>query len=181
MIKEYNVNNKTIKVIDDVFSLHQRLFFYDAFRNSKYQIGWEDTGGIETLHLKNLFAQYNQVDLERLNFIPTIQANPYTSHLFEKYCISKVVVNLSFANNTYYNHTHDEDMVLLYYGNLNWSSEWAGETLFYDEQCKEVEKAFAYTPGRLIIFDGKIPHTIRSQSASAPQFRFTMGIFWKKK
>ena len=37
-----------------------------------------------------------------------------------------------------------------------------------------------YIPGRFILFDGSIPHTIRPQSSKAPKFRFTISIFFEK-
>jgi Rps23 Pro-64 3,4-dihydroxylase Tpa1-like proline 4-hydroxylase len=80
----------------------------------------------------------------------------------------------------YYAHTHGEDKVLLYYINMEWKEGWHGETQFYSDDLKEVKYTSPYTPGRLILFDGKIPHTMRPQSIIAPKFRFSLSMFLKK-
>jgi hypothetical protein len=70
--------------------------------------------------------------------------------------------------------------VLLYYVNLEWREGWHGETLFFQENLKDVAFTSVYTPGRLIAFDAKIPHTIRPQSHIAAQYRFTLAMVFNK-
>ena len=41
--------------------------------------------------------------------------------------------------------------------------------------------AYDYVPGRLLMFDGTEPHSIRPQSFSGPQYRFTVSVFFKDK
>ena len=75
-------------------------------------------------------------------------------------------------------HSHPEKLAILYYVNLDWEDGWHGETLFYNESGKEIVFASPYTPGRVIVFDASIPHTIRPQSVIGPKFRFTLSIFF---
>ena len=77
-------------------------------------------------------------------------------------------------------HSHPMCDVILYYMNMDWKSEWYGETLFYSEDLKEIKYAGAYTPGRVICFDGEIPHSARPASRLAPKFRYTLAIFFEK-
>ena len=72
-------------------------------------------------------------------------------------------------------------MVALYYANFTWNSEWGGETIFYKKDRKTIDLANPYTPNQLIIFDGKIPHTIKSQNLIGPSYRFTISLFFNKK
>jgi len=179
--REVDLGNSKIQIFDNIFTHHERSLFYDFYRKSSYKIGWEDDSVIENQHLKYMHSQVNEAGLESLGFMPGIMRNSFTGPLTQSHSISRVVTNLSFSNNTYYNHTHEEDKVLLYYGNMSWKTEWAGETLFFNEDGSEIVYATPYVPGRVIMFDGQIPHTIRPQAASAPHFRFTMGMFWQKK
>ena len=44
----------------------------------------------------------------------------------------------------------------------------------------EAEQTVLYKPNRAILFDGNTPHSIRPSSHIAPQYRFTLGIFFKE-
>ena len=46
-----------------------------------------------------------------------------------------------------------------------------------DDQS-EIAYASVYIPGRIILFDGSIPHAIRPQSVKAPKYRFTLSLFF---
>ena len=79
----------------------------------------------------------------------------------------------------HYLHIHQKQQVCLYYVNLDWRDGWHGETLFYNpDNLKEIAYTSLYIPGRIILFDGSIPHAIRPQSVKAPKFRFTLSLFF---
>ena len=52
--------------------------------------------------------------------------------------------------------------------------------LFYSEDQKEIRYGSIYTPNRLVIFDGEIPHTIRAQNITGPNYRFSISLFFNK-
>ena len=52
----------------------------------------------------------------------------------------------------------------------------AGAILFYDDYSDEIIQSSKYKPGRIVLFDGKTPHSIRPSSHIAPQYRFTLFI-----
>jgi hypothetical protein len=64
--------------------------------------------------------------------------------------------------------------------NQEWRDGWHGETLFFSENLKEIVHAMVYTPGRVVVFDGNIPHAIRPQSIIGPQFRYTLAMVFDK-
>ena len=47
---------------------------------------------------------------------------------------TKAVINLSKPCDVHYTHTHPDTLVVLYYINLSWNDEYAGETLFYSNE-----------------------------------------------
>ncbi len=58
-----------------------------------------------------------------------------------------------------FTHTDGDQWTLLAYLNDEWKDDWGGETVFYDEhESQPVGVAIAPKPGRLVIFDGLIPH-----------------------
>ena len=92
----------------------------------------------------------------------------------------KCMVNLSTPADPKFTHCHPKQVVCLYYANLNWHPNFAGETLFYTEDQKEIRYGSTYTPNRLVIFDGEIPHTIRAQNITGPNYRFSIRLFFNK-
>jgi hypothetical protein len=49
----------------------------------------------------------------------------------------------------------------LVYVHPEWRAEWEGETLFYDDAREEIIRAVVPKPGRVVLFDARIPHTAR--------------------
>ena len=91
------------------------------------------------------------------------------------------ILNLSVPSDVNHIQTHKEKKVLLYYVNLEWNQGFHGETLFYTEDLESIQFASPYTPGRIMVFDANIQHTIRPQSIIAPQYRFSLSIFFNNK
>ena len=88
-------------------------------------------------------------------------------------------MNCSLFNDVFYKHTHSDSDVLLYYVNMEWKEEWYGETVFQNEDGS-ILYTQKYKPCSAVWFDGSIPHLIKPQSATAPKFRFSVSIFFKR-
>jgi len=67
-------------------------------------------------------------------------------------------------------------LTFLYYANLRWSSDWGGETIFYDDQW---DARFAVTPrpGRLVLFHADLRHRTGVPMRDCPQSRLTVSVF----
>jgi hypothetical protein len=178
--RSYNVDGYAIDVYDDLFTLAERTQFYNYISNSSFKFGWEDTSEIEYGNYRYFYSSYNNKDRENLGIFDSLSRYDDLNYTLHQYNITKSIVNLSIPVNTYFNHSHVEDKVLLYYANLRWKEEWGGETLFYDDSLNDILFASPFTPGRVILFDGQIPHTLRPQAGSAPHFRFTFTTFLTK-
>lgn len=174
-------NDREVDVFDDLFPLDYRLFLYSVAKNSIFKIGWSDSEVPERKsHDYFLHSVWTADDIEKTG-IMTIINETYISQFLEDYQLEKTILNLSTPSDVNYVHTHPEGKVLLYYVNVDWRDGWHGETQFYSENLKHVQYTSPYTPGRLILFDAKIPHAIRPQSIIAPQFRFTLAMCLNKK
>ena len=53
-----------------------------------------------------------------------------------------------------------DNKTVIVYLNPNWDPQWGGETIFYDHNL-DAKYIVAPKPGRVVIFDGRIPHVAR--------------------
>lgn len=170
-----------IEIFDDLITFSVRSQILNFIQNSNYRlVGWQDREDFDREKL-DIHSAWSLEDLQRSNLMPYVEQAIKQSKFnigIEQY--QKCVVNLVKAGDVYHTHVHRDQYGLLYYANLEWFEHYAGETLFFDKFKKEVVKAISFVPGRIIVFDGDIPHTIRPQSSIGPQFRFTLTVFFDK-
>jgi hypothetical protein len=179
-IQEHPVNKgSVIRTYDNLFPLKLRDRIYAYAIRSSFQIGWADGTIIENSMYKYLHARFSPEEVNRLGIMFHLAPTPVFREL-AGYRLSKTVLNLSTPSDVHFAHAHPEAKVLLYYVNMEWRSNWYGETLFYDESLENIVLALPYTPGRVVVFDGAIPHSIRPQSHVGPFYRFTLAMFFEK-
>ena len=171
-----------IQVFDNVFPFKQRQYYYNFVKDSNYRIGWPDSATIENLNQLYFFSSYGEEDMEKLGILQNIQ-KPELLNLIDNRSPALVIVNCDQFSTVHWPHTDSVPPrdVLLYYINLDWKTEWYGETLFYEEDGQEIKGVVSYKPGRIAFFDGDHPHGLRPSSRVAPDFRFTLSIFFDKK
>lgn len=172
-------NNRSIFIVDNALTYDEQNFIYTHAINSVYKIGFEDTSVIERLTNKYLHSNWTPEDLYRSGFRDVLSKTMLWNKLNEL-VLERITINLSTPSDSYYPHCHHKQWSLLYYINLDWKPEWGGETLFYDDNLTEIVFASMYTPGRIILFDGEIPHSIKAQSSLAPHYRFSLAMFFNK-
>jgi ribosomal protein L16 Arg81 hydroxylase len=76
-------------------------------------------------------------------------------------------------------HTHPDKDVLLYYCNVRWNTEWAGETIIYSDNDSEAEHAISYRPGRVLWLPKGVMHSVRPPSNACPEYRFTFAAMFQ--
>jgi hypothetical protein len=172
-------NGRKLRLYDNMFDMSYRSKLYQYMRGSLFMIGWADSSSPEKRGYQFLHSVHSEEDLKSVEFIERLQQTPVGQELVG-YSVAKAIVNLSTPSDVNFVHTHPEDKVILYYVNLDWNDGWHGETLFFDEASKNIMFASAYTPGRFIVFDAKIPHTIRPQSHIATFYRLTFALVLTK-
>ena len=162
-----------IEVHDNKVPFYVQQQVYNFVINSIFRIkGWEDRNDTDITKY-DLHSNWTKQDIKDSGLYPYLEA----IHSFDKF--DKCMVNLTKPGDHYYTHCHGADeMVVLYYANLEWRDGWAGETMFYNDK-RESTKSYDYVPGRIIKFDGTQPHSIRPQSFIGPQYRFTISTFFK--
>lgn len=175
-------NNKKIYIFDDIYDAAARMRFYLFIKNSYFKTdGRPDAGTLETCGDLHLFSPFSIDDIENMGLL----IHP-DSKIFEELLggqrVANSRVNLATLNdkNRFHTDTTSAGLTLLYYPNFRWELEWGGYTLFSDDSMAEIEHCVAYKPGRVIIFDGTIPHCIGAPTIIAPSYRFSFAIQYIK-
>ena len=168
-----------LKIFDDVVPSNIRNTLWYCSVSADLKLGWEDSNDPEKYDL-NIHSELRGSDLEPTGILPYFKKCTDETEWFKNKELHRVVLNLVRSNDVHYIHYHRDKHVLLYYVNLDWRDGWYGETLFYDPyDIEKISFTSVYKPGRIILFDGSIPHAIRPQSIKAPKFRFSLSLFFK--
>lgn len=170
---------RSLRVYDNVFDFAFRTDLLTFSQASNFRIGWADSHSYETSMYKCLHSSFSPEDITRLGLFAQLQQSALATE-FEGYTVTQCVLNLSTPADSHFVHTHGHAKVVLLYVNLDWQDGWHGETLFYSNDRKSIVFASPYTPNRAIVFDPRIPHSIRPQSRIATQYRFTLAIVLDK-
>ena len=169
-----------ISCFDDTIPYNVRQHILSFCANSKFILGWSDGLKIENdKAIPNLHSSWTENDLEKINILPYIIESIDKTSWFTKKSLKSIKLNLVKSDDVHFIHSHPNEYVALYYVNLNWEDGWYGETIFHDPiHVDEVIFTSLYKPGRIILFDGEIPHSIRPQSTRGPKYRMTLSLFF---
>lgn len=177
--KSINISSGKIDIFDDLFDYATREKFYYYVKNQNFSTSGSDSSTLETKGDFNLYCQVSNDQLDQMGFL-NHENTKYISPYIEGMDIKQSRINLSTLNdrNRFHTDTYGNlrTKTLLYYPNLKWDIEWGGHTLFTDRTLKELEYCCFYVPGRVILFDGDIPHCIAPPTSLAPSYRFSFVI-----
>lgn len=169
-----------IQSYDNTLPEDLRSDIYLTAITAKYQIGWDDTSVFEHRQYPCLHHVLSKSKWGQLDLINRIQNHELKDKLNQVSFVS-ATINLAVPSSIQFQHTHQEKYSLLYYINMEWKPEYYGETLFFNDLGTEVKYTSLFKPGRIVFFDGNIPHTIRPSSHNAPQYRFTLFASFNEK
>jgi len=114
----------------------------------------------------------NKLYLDILSYLEAVCPNmPPRAHMYSAY------VNVLRHGNSPGIHVDapyhvESNKTVLVYMNDVWHPEWGGETVFFDHEL-DAKYLVAPRPGRIVIFDGRIPHTGRTPT---PKFMYNRYI-----
>tara|TARA_R100000152_G_C6765947_1_gene190822 strand:- start:730 stop:1272 length:543 start_codon:yes stop_codon:yes gene_type:complete len=169
-----------IDIYDNCLAEDIRSDIYLMAITANYNIGWDDSSVFEHRQYPCLHHSVKKESWEQLNLVNEIQNHELRNKLKELSFVS-ATINLAVPSSIQFQHTHPQKYTLLYYINMEWKPEYYGETLFFNDLGTEVEYTSLFKPGRIVFFDGKIPHTIRPSSHIAPSYRFTLFASFNEK
>ena len=110
---------------------------------------------------------------------PSLMATKPFEKPGEKYRIYRAYCNHAAYGDMLFTHTdclpEAHDTTALWYICKQWDPEWGGETIFFNDE-KDAEFICSPRPGRLVVFDGRIPHCGRPPSRICYQPRLTLAF-----
>jgi len=175
-------NNKNIYIFDNVFESHLTQKFYIFILNSFFKVNFLNDSNVLDYHDKfshSFGSSFSPDDVDSLGFLKNLPSEIKNKFNISDKNMGRCLINIITPINAY--HPHDDSgknakWSLIYYVNLKWQLEWAADTLFLDENRKEIEHFTQCVPNRLVIFDATIPHIIRPSTITAPQHRFSINM-----
>src|ERR1044072_9718500 len=109
-------------------------------------------------------AAVRDIPIDRLGIDPFLLGLRQTvERLFpgERFTDQRAYVNCSVYGDSYYAHRdcgpQERHVTALYYANLEWSLDWGGETIYYNDE-DDAELVITPRPGRLVVARGAMLH-----------------------
>lgn len=154
-------------LVKDIFeSIHQPAYKFGQKSNPG------DTFGFWIAHI----TQDTLASVKPLNGLAEIVDDNITKGHFD---VARMYINAyNFGDCPTVHSDHDSEghFTVLYYANPEWQANWAGETLFYNPARDDILRAVYPTPGRIVFFDSRIPHSARAPSRVCDFVRYTIAM-----
>ena len=173
--------DKVIDIYDGIFDYSAISGIYAALSRGTYILDNANRPDVQGMQDRKLVYRLDPDLLDKLHFFD----GPLKTIIDEKipedsYHHFRSYVNLGLHTDNHEVHAdhyfNRAGKTLLYYVNETWNKDWGGETAFFDEKAEEILYTSQFVPGRVIIFDGNIPHSAKPQSIDGPAYRFTMAM-----
>ena len=183
-IIKYDDDSEVI-IIDDAVDVNKRINIYFDCCMLPYRISnssVNDAQGIADKRLKSDLDHEHPI-IENLLEEGSGSLNVIQKYISsESYGFDRAYVNLGIhgdVNRMHVDGKYYPCKTLLYYANQHWEYSWGGHTIFYDKDGN-IKTTVEVKPGRIVIFDGSIPHTVMPMNIrSSPVYRFTIALKWE--
>lgn len=171
------VDGRFIRVYDDLVGLPHMKQLTEAFMVANFvrdEVARPDTAQYRHWALNIPFETASQLVV----FQPTLNAvRDFEGG--ERFQIYRCYCNHAAYGDMLFTHTDAQPgsvgLTALWYVAPEWNVEWGGETLFYNAHM-DAEVAVSPRPGRLVIFDGAIPHVGRPPNRICYAPRYTLAF-----
>lgn len=160
------------RVINDAVNYCQQEAIYGFCKNSTFKFGHaSSTTNADLSRFVSSLAPAELAATELDKVARDILGGSFT--------IERAYINVYFSSTPTAIHADDQKdkrVTVLYYANPVWLPDWAGETVLYTRDGKEIAQAVLPAPGRIAIFDSTQPHASRPPSILAQAPKFTIAI-----
>ena len=175
----------SIEYFDNIIPFKTRHDILELCLSSSLYLGWSDRSKLgnaaddSNKSIPCLHSKWTEERINRSDILFYVDDCIQKTSWFKYKNLNKVILNVVRTDDVHYIHVHPNEFAVLYYVNLDWKDGWYGETLFYNpNNLDEIIHTSIYKPGRIILFDGEIPHAIRPQSSNAPKYRLSLTLFF---
>jgi len=169
-------NGKQISVYEDVFSYQERSNHFKFVFESLFRVDGSDSN-VGLLKDYQIYSNYSPQDIDNMGFLQNQNIQQiWKNHNLNGRTLKKGRVNVSHLGEKNRIHTDGFGVTVLYYVNLEWNNDWSGHTMFLSDDLDECEYFSLYKPGKIVVFDGDIPHCILSPTILSPVHRFSFAL-----
>ncbi len=180
-MKSVTIDGKFLTIFDNILpadKLEQLIKRYYQAAFTKNEIGRPDTANFphwaHEIPIENLADEdFWKITLKALQQL----------QLKDRWRVYRAYVNAGVYGDTMFSHydssPENQELTILWYIVPEWNIDWAGETLFYDNN-DEIAFAAVPRPGRLVVFDSRIKHSGRPPSRICYHSRFTLALKLEK-
>ena len=172
--------DRQILVVDGLFNFSEISGIFTGVSGLPYRINNLSETEVQDIPDRRLVCHLSETALGELNLFTPERMRFLAPHLPPGSGIYKAYVNLGLPWDPCGVHADHffpkQGKTLLYYVNKDWNQDWGGETLFYDQDARDILFTASFTPGRVVLFDSDIPHVGRPQALAGPSYRFTLAI-----
>ena len=176
-MKEEIINTRDgykIIVIDDLFNFNDRTLMMNIIYQSNFRFAtsW-DSSVTDFKSASVLGNQWSKEDWDNFG----LERHPnweYVKPHLNGRTQQRAWINLHTGRELYryhVDHIEPNSMSMLFYPNLKWDPDWDGQTIFKSADLKNIEYCSEYVPGRMILFDTRIPHKAVHPNYEAVGFR----------
>ena len=190
-IKEVSYGeNRNLIIIDDIYNLDQIYRIYHTCCQQDYRMSNGSRFEIQSISDRRLVCRmgHNHPLIEYFFHEKSPCKDIFLKYIDNtKYFYQRSYINLGTISDSNQIHTDSEcrysqrlstSKTVLYYANTEWKHEYGGQTIFYDPNDISNSYIIDFIPGRLVIFDGEIPHNVLPRSLASPSYRFTVALKW---
>lgn len=133
----------------------------------------------ETAEYKHWVSEMQLANVTRLPLWPATERALAAARPGERYRPLRAYTNFAAYGDMLYTHTDcqpgQRQLTALWFLSTHWEPEWGGETMFFDSSG-DAMFCTSPKPGRLVVFDGAIPHAGRppSRICFTPRYSFAI-------
>ena len=190
----------TIKIYDGLFNSHLLKSLFSYTDNISWQFGSEYTDddpfsmkfwGFPIMTDNDLFISQSEVIPDKISKCDKIIQetwnilNSQTEFIHMNLHVNTIILNgvsygqeggIHVDHGSEHPNAGDGNYTAIIYLNREWTPSCQGETILYNIEGTEITKAIIPKPGRMLLFDSRIPHQARPPHRSVDDLRITMAF-----
>jgi len=182
-IEHITKDGDSIVIFDDLFEYDTRMLWFQSIYNSSLTFGVSyDSQLTDQKSVVGLGNHMPKWDWENYKFEQHENWSEVQNVLGDR-PFKRAWVNVNTGKEMFRYHSDynlNEAKSILYYPNLKWEPEWDGQTVFKSRDLKTYEYCIDYVPGRLVVFDSRIPHKAVHSNHEAVGYRMIINAVFVK-